>query len=372
MSVRTSDLQICKETTTGVDSTGQYQLTDLVYISPDNVGVVVRIEKECLHILNIDGKVEVVPVQSVKKEKINRNPTTFDSQNNNLHLGDIVNVIDGPFANRQGQIKHLYQHFVFIFCRTLTENGGLFVCKAPNLLLARETSEISSVPSSTPFNVLYMSTLDETSHNIDQTEASSSITSINLNRKFQIEFDKAHIHPLFNEEERKAMKERFDCAKRLLANIVSSDHRCIRIWSNIVDGIYAKMDGNLSIVQTVEILLTPPNTSPSVLEKLIQEKIIIGFVHPDAVASESVLNPVRTKEYATTTPFTNKAFIAINPMVFDVNCTRKSWIIISIEEISSNKIFRKCDVSFYLFQVMVVTFLANLPACSWQFYYFMK
>ncbi len=33
MSVRTSDLQICKETATGVDSTGQFQLKDLVNIS---------------------------------------------------------------------------------------------------------------------------------------------------------------------------------------------------------------------------------------------------------------------------------------------------------------------------------------------------
>jgi hypothetical protein len=33
MPVRTSDLQICKETATGVDSTGQFQLKDLVNIS---------------------------------------------------------------------------------------------------------------------------------------------------------------------------------------------------------------------------------------------------------------------------------------------------------------------------------------------------
>lgn len=33
MAVRTSDLQITKETATGVDATGQYQLRDLVNIS---------------------------------------------------------------------------------------------------------------------------------------------------------------------------------------------------------------------------------------------------------------------------------------------------------------------------------------------------
>ncbi len=80
--------------------------------------VVVRIEKERLHILNMDGKVQVVPIQSVTKRKINRNATALDSQNNNLNVSDIVNFIDGPFANRQGQIKHIYRHFVFIFCQS--------------------------------------------------------------------------------------------------------------------------------------------------------------------------------------------------------------------------------------------------------------
>ena len=77
MPVRTSDLQICKETATGVDSTGQFQLKDLVNISADKVGVVIRIEKERLHILNMDGKVQIVPVQSVTKRKINRNATSI-------------------------------------------------------------------------------------------------------------------------------------------------------------------------------------------------------------------------------------------------------------------------------------------------------
>ena len=157
MSLRISDLQICKETATGVDSTGQYQLKDLVNVSADKVGVVIRIEKERLHILNMDGKVQVVQVQSVTKRKINRNATALDSQNNNLNVADIVNVVDGPNPNRQGQIKHIYRHFVFIFSRTLTENGGLFVCKARNLLLAGGTSKISSIPAANPLNAPYMS-----------------------------------------------------------------------------------------------------------------------------------------------------------------------------------------------------------------------
>jgi transcription elongation factor len=68
--------------------------------SADKVGVVIRIEKERLHILNMDGKVQTVSVQSVTKRRVHRNATALDSQNNSLNVADIVNVLDGPFAVR--------------------------------------------------------------------------------------------------------------------------------------------------------------------------------------------------------------------------------------------------------------------------------
>jgi hypothetical protein len=64
----------------------------------DKVGVVTRIEKERLHVLNMDGKVQKIPIQSITKRKVHRNATALDSQNNNLNVGDMVNAVDGPFA----------------------------------------------------------------------------------------------------------------------------------------------------------------------------------------------------------------------------------------------------------------------------------
>ncbi|CAF1536899.1 unnamed protein product [Adineta ricciae] len=155
MSVRTSDLQICKETATGVDASGQFQLKDLVNISADKVGVVVRMDKENLHILSMDGKVVKQPIQSVTKRRVNRNATALDSQNNNLNIGDIVNVVEGPNNNKQGQIKHIYRHFVFIHTKTFNENGGMFVAKARNLLIAGGTAKVTT--PSMPINAPYMS-----------------------------------------------------------------------------------------------------------------------------------------------------------------------------------------------------------------------
>jgi len=150
-----------------------------IFSRADKVGVVVRIEKERLHILNMDGKVQIVPIQSITKRKVNRNATALDSQNNNLNVGDIVNVIDGPSINRQGQIKHLYRHFVFIFSRTLTENGGLFVSKARNLLLAGGQSKVSSISSSNSLNAPYMSprVMSSPSPHVPSSAGSSSMHS---------------------------------------------------------------------------------------------------------------------------------------------------------------------------------------------------
>lgn len=36
---------------------------------------------------------------------------------------------------KQGEIKHTFRDFVFIFSRKHAENGGIFVCKARHLLL---------------------------------------------------------------------------------------------------------------------------------------------------------------------------------------------------------------------------------------------
>ncbi|CAF3593497.1 unnamed protein product, partial [Rotaria sp. Silwood2] len=47
----------------------------------------------------------------------------------------------------------------------------------------------------------------------------------------------------------------------------------------------------------------------------------IAIVHPTAKFDPSILDPNRTKEYATTTQFEKKAAICINPMVFDLDTT---------------------------------------------------
>ncbi|KAF1482836.1 Transcription elongation factor SPT5, partial [Eudyptula minor novaehollandiae] len=132
------DLQLCSETASGVDVGGQHEWGELVQLDPQTVGVIVRLERETFQVLNMYGKVVTVRHQAVTRKKDNRFAVALDSEQNNIHVKDIVKVIDGPLGGggREGEIRHLFRGFAFLHCKKLVENGGMFVCKTRHLVLA--------------------------------------------------------------------------------------------------------------------------------------------------------------------------------------------------------------------------------------------
>uniref|UniRef100_A0A4W3HGL2 Transcription elongation factor SPT5 n=1 Tax=Callorhinchus milii TaxID=7868 RepID=A0A4W3HGL2_CALMI len=130
------DLQLCSETASGVDAGGQHEWGELVQLDPQTMGVIVRLERETFQVLNMYGKVITVRHQAITRKKDNRFAVALDSEQNNIHVKDIVKVIDGPHSGREGEIRHLYRGFAFLHCKKLVENGGMFVCKTRHLVLA--------------------------------------------------------------------------------------------------------------------------------------------------------------------------------------------------------------------------------------------
>lgn len=57
MKVLPRDVQLCADVATGVDSIGKYQFQDLVMLDKESVGVIVRLEREHVEVLNLHGKV---------------------------------------------------------------------------------------------------------------------------------------------------------------------------------------------------------------------------------------------------------------------------------------------------------------------------
>uniref|UniRef100_A0A0A1WN47 Transcription elongation factor SPT5 n=1 Tax=Zeugodacus cucurbitae TaxID=28588 RepID=A0A0A1WN47_ZEUCU len=130
------DLQLCSDVATGVDCLGQFQWGDLVQLDPQNVGVIVRLERENFHVLGMHGKVIECKPTALHKRRENRNSIALDADQNQIKRRDIVKVMEGPHAGRSGEIKHLYRSLAFLHCRMYTENGGIFVCKTRHLQLA--------------------------------------------------------------------------------------------------------------------------------------------------------------------------------------------------------------------------------------------
>ncbi|KFM58475.1 Transcription elongation factor SPT5, partial [Stegodyphus mimosarum] len=98
LKVRPQDLQLCTDMATGVDSLGQFQWGDLVLLDAQTVGVIVRLEKENFHILNMHGNVVKVKHQSVTRRKDTRRAVSLDSEQNQIQVRDVVKVIDGPHS----------------------------------------------------------------------------------------------------------------------------------------------------------------------------------------------------------------------------------------------------------------------------------
>lgn len=104
--------------------------------SAQTVGVIVRLESENFHVLGMHGKVIECKPTALHKRRENQNTVALDSEQNQIRRRDIVKVLEGPHAGRDGEIKHLYRSLAFLHSRMYTENGGIFVCKTRHLKLA--------------------------------------------------------------------------------------------------------------------------------------------------------------------------------------------------------------------------------------------
>lgn len=104
-----TDLTVTPEITT------LYQLFDLVSLhsDPRARGVVVKVSKDNLTLLDTTGKVVVKPVKEIKSKVNDRHLRAVDKSRRPISPGDTIRVVDGPHCNRQGVVKHLADNFVF-------------------------------------------------------------------------------------------------------------------------------------------------------------------------------------------------------------------------------------------------------------------
>lgn len=135
MRVRANDLQLSSERTLGFDQMGQYQFGDLVRLDPTTVGVIVKIERDLVHVLNMFNRMVQVKPQSLLGMIDSRRAITLDCSDNSIRRGCLVNIVDADpkIGNQAREVKHIFRKFVFLHSKIYPENGGLMACPSRNV-----------------------------------------------------------------------------------------------------------------------------------------------------------------------------------------------------------------------------------------------
>lgn len=100
----------------------------------NQVGVIVHVGRDRVSVLNTNGQVERVAVQQVK-EKMRRRQSTVEGSGMAVSPGDMVEVIEGPYASQRGTVHFIYHDTLFLRSTQHLENSGVFVAKRTQVRL---------------------------------------------------------------------------------------------------------------------------------------------------------------------------------------------------------------------------------------------
>jgi transcription elongation factor SPT5 len=136
LKARPHNVRLDAQVATGVDQMGQFQFHDLVNLDADTVGVIIRLEKDYVEVLNMHGAVVRVKAISIQPRKNPKFAKAFDAAGNTIQAGDLIKVTDTAqhvFNNdddeRIGEIKYIFRTCVFVHSRKYVKNSGIFVVR---------------------------------------------------------------------------------------------------------------------------------------------------------------------------------------------------------------------------------------------------
>ena len=115
-----------------IDSIGDYELFDLVVLDAQTVGVIIAVDKDSCRVLTNQGRpdspdIRICRLPDMKRKVVNRRASAIDGTRNEVNMGDIVEVFEGPLRGRSGTVKHIMRGALFLQSRDVQENGG-FMC----------------------------------------------------------------------------------------------------------------------------------------------------------------------------------------------------------------------------------------------------
>ncbi len=116
-----------------LSTTPPSQFTNGRHYSSATVGVIVKIDREYLQVLDQNGsKRSVMPSQIAQKLDKRRHAVATDRNGSEIRVDDTVREVGGE--GKQGKIMHIHRAFVFAHSREQRdENSGVFVTRATNV-----------------------------------------------------------------------------------------------------------------------------------------------------------------------------------------------------------------------------------------------
>ncbi|KAI8894347.1 hypothetical protein BC833DRAFT_605194 [Globomyces pollinis-pini] len=150
------DLRTATDATAIVPSTSQYDIYDLVQLSPNELGVIVKIEKDIYTLLDPYGNISRIKPQQIRSKRDSSRAVTSDTNGRPIGASDTVIVLDDQFGSRkQAEVLHIYRSFVYLKSKDVIENGGVFVTKSSNVAIL--TAKMSSNSNNMPANQIVQS-----------------------------------------------------------------------------------------------------------------------------------------------------------------------------------------------------------------------
>ncbi|KAL8687807.1 MAG: hypothetical protein Q9218_006124 [Villophora microphyllina] len=112
---------------------GMYDIHDLVQLDAMTVGCVTKVDRESLRVLDQNGSVRsVMPSQISNRIERRRNAVATDKDGSEIRNDDTVREVGGE--QKKGVILHIYHAFLFLHNREQTENSGISVVRAGNVV----------------------------------------------------------------------------------------------------------------------------------------------------------------------------------------------------------------------------------------------
>ncbi|OQR90491.1 transcription elongation factor SPT5, partial [Thraustotheca clavata] len=136
--VRVRDIQESAEVSQGLDSLKGKELYDLVALPHGEVGVITHVGRDGFTVLGQNGQPKTIADQEIQRKLYSARVSALDKKGNHISVGEMAQVVDGPYVGQTGTIKHIYRSYVFLHNNRVANNAGIFLVRNKQIEIAGE------------------------------------------------------------------------------------------------------------------------------------------------------------------------------------------------------------------------------------------